>query len=49
MNRWRLRERAVALVGLLAALLTIMASTAQGQSVVINEIHTAPGAAIMTR
>ena len=38
MNGWRLRERAVALVGLLAALLT-MASTAQGQSVFINEIH----------
>ena len=38
MNPWTLRERAVALVGLLAALLT-MASTAQGQSVFINEIH----------
>ena len=38
MNHWRLRERAVALLGLLAALLT-MASTAQGQSVFINEIH----------
>ena len=38
MNGWRLRERAVALLGLLAALLT-MAATAQGQSVFINEIH----------
>jgi phospholipase C len=42
MNDWGLRERAVALLGLLTALLT-MASMAHGQSVFINGCTTTMG------